>query len=210
MNRNAFIALKFLIWIIIAILFFGGFIGCTSKYIYLNFKPDPYSELISFIEQVNSDKSVKFDYKIITLKENKGLIGFSENTEKLDYLEGGKVLYSIDVPESCNKKSCLCICEDFLFKIWDQGSLIENRFVNCNEQLKCHVFEKINFTNSVYTDASKSKILKGGFLISGSYSGDPGKPKGASRAVYIKRFDNTLSVCDTSECSEIKAQPVII
>lgn len=197
-------SLNFLIWLIIAIIFFGGFIGCTAKYLYLSFKPNPHSELIGFIEQVAAKDKVMFDYKIIRIPKDEGLIGFSENTKKLEYSKEGNSKYSIEIPESCNNKNCLCLCEDFIFEIINQDAGNEYYFVDCKAVSRCHKFDNIKFTPSVYLNKDKTKIWKGGFLLSGSTGGDKTKATGPSKTIYIKKFGNTLSVCDTAECSEFK------
>ncbi len=195
MNKKA-IALKFLLNLIIGIVIFGFFIGCTAKVYNLALKKDPFYETINFIETVSADGKVKFDYKMINIPKRKALIGFSEGAKQVEYFKDGKRKYSIESQNACGNKTCLCLCDDFTFEIKDKGSLLEKYHVLCHEKItKCRQFDNINFAESVYLDEKKSKMWKGGFLLNKD-----------SKAVYIRKFDNAISVCDVGSCTNAENQ----
>jgi len=188
MNKKSMISLKFLLNLILGIVIFGVFIGCTAKVYNLAFRTDPFYETISFIEEVSADEKVKFDYRMMNIPKGGGLIGFSEGAKKFEYWKDGKVKGSFPSQEACDNKNCLCLCEDFLSAGYDTAGIGSDYIKGCETAIKCHQFDNVKFADSVYLDEDKKEMWKGGFLIK-------------SNAVYIRRFDGAISVCDTSKCT---------
>ena len=163
-----------------------------------------YVSLTKEIQLASTGGDIELLSKTYHFKQGYALIGFTQDAQKVEFIQTGTDAF-FERPSKCVKgKACLCLCRKG-FKRDDLLAVSDQKLVCDEASMLCDSFGEINFNDNLQKEEFNAQLgvndykdyeFKGGFVIERK----PGKTQvpGFSTSevtVYLQRFKGELGLC---------------